>query len=213
MKTIIITTALLGITSVAFATSISAPSGMIGTGKLNGSYAYTWTVASGPLVSGETVDSASLVFSNIKLTSSGSGNNISYDLGRVFSGLIAKPSTLPTPGNFGTYTDNDASGDAFAQNIVNGNAKNLGNKALTLNVLTSWTYTFDTSALTALNSYASQGSWGFLIDPDCLFNVGGITFNYTTAGSGGSVPDGGITAMLLGAAMLGLGWAKRRVSA
>ena len=109
------------------ATTINAPSGMIGTGALNGNNAYTWTVASGPLVSGETVDSASLVFSNIKLTSCGSGNNISYDLGRVFSGLIAAPDPLARPGTYGAYTDNDAAGDTFKPEYRQWQRENLGN--------------------------------------------------------------------------------------
>ena len=183
---------------------------MLGNGALNGTYAYTWTVASGALVSGQTVDSASITFSNIKLTSTQSGY-LYFDLGRVFATMVAKPSTLPTPGNYGTYTDNDASGDAFDGNVTLGNAIHLGTgkQSLTLNQLTSWTYIFTSADLTALNSYAGLGSWGFLIDPDCSFNVGGITFNYTTTTN--CTPDGGTTAMLLGAAMLGLGWAKRRI--
>ena len=211
MKKIIITTALLGIASIAFATStspITAPSGMIGTGALDGTYAYTWTVASGALVPGSVVDSASITFTGIKLTSVASGD-LNVDLGRVFSGMTAKPSTLPTAGNYGTFTDNDAPGDAFAANITAGNAMLLGKTTLAQNVAQTWTYTFNSAELTALNSYASQGSWGFLIDPDCVFNVGNIQFTYTTAPNG--VPDGGTTAMLLGAAMLGLGWAKRRM--
>ena len=209
MKKIIITTALLGITSIAFATSANVPAGLIGTGALDGLYAYTWTVASGALVSGSTVNSATLTFNNVVLTSVASGD-LSVDLGRVFSGMAAKPSTLPTPGNYGTYTDNDASGDAFAANITSGNATHLGTTTLSKNVVVpTISYTFTSAELSALNSYASQGSWGFLIDPDCIFNVGGISFTYTTTSNG--VPDGGTTAMLLGAAMLGLGWAKRRM--
>ena len=197
----------LGLVTEARAASINAPSGMIGTGALNGTYAYTWTVASGALVSGQTVDSASITFSNIKLTSTQNGW-LYFDLGRVLKGMVAEPSTLPTPGNYGTYTDNDASGDAFKLNApVNADLLNSSQPvSLTKNVAQSWTYTF-TSA--ALNTYAGLGSWGFLIDPDCSFDVGGITFNYTTTTN--CTPDGGTTAMLLGAAMLGLGWAKRRI--
>ena len=212
MKKIIITTALLGITSIAFATStspITAPAGMIGVGALDGTYAYTWTVAAGALVPGSTISSATLTFSNVKLTSVSSGD-LNVDLGRVFSGMAAKPSTLPTAGNYGTYTDNDASSDAFAANITSGNATLLGRTTLLQNVLVpTISYTFTQAELNALNSYASQGSWGFLIDPDCIFNVGNIQFTYSTDPVG--VPDGGTTAMLLGAAMLGLGWAKRRM--
>jgi hypothetical protein len=204
----------LGLVTEARAASINAPSGMTGSGALNGTYAYTWTVASAssPLASGQTVDSASITFSNIKLTSTSSGS-LYFDLGRVFSGMDAKPSTgLPTPGNYGTYQDNDASGDAFSGNVTAGNADRLGSSqpvSLTKNVAQSWTYTFTSADLTALNTYAGLGSWGFLIDPDCSFDVGGITFNYTTKTN--CTPDGGTTAMLLGAAMMGLGWAKRRI--
>jgi hypothetical protein len=212
MKTLILTTVFAGITSFAMATTINAPSGMIGSGALNGSYAYTWTVASGDLVPGEEVDYAKITFTNIKWTSGGSGKII-VDFGRVFSGMTAAPNPLPTPGNYGRYWDNDAAGDAFSQNIVNGNAVNLGTKPLSYGVLTSWDYTFTAGQLSSLNSFADLGNWGFLIDPDCRFDVGGIKFDYTTKGGGGSVPDGGITVILLGAAMLGLGWAKRRVSA
>ena len=160
--------------------TIDVPSGMKGTSALEGNYAYIWTVASGPLAAGQTVNSASITFSNIKLTATGHGNDISFDLGRVFTGM-SKPSagSLPTAGHYGTYTDNDALGDAFGGNIP-ANARNLGTQSLTLNQLTSWTYNFSSADLTALNSYANQGSWGFLIDPDCTFNVGDICFSYTT---------------------------------
>ena len=175
---------------------------------MNGTYAYTWTVASEALVSGQTVDSASITFTSIILTSTKSGS-LCFDLGRVFETMGAKPSPLPTPGNYGTYTDNDASGDAFSGNVTAGNADHLGTQILQQNTAATWTYTFTSADLTALNSYAGLGSWGFLIDPDCSFNVGGITFNYTTTTN--RTPDGGTTAMLLGAAMMGLGWAKRRI--
>ena len=210
MKKIIITTALLGIASVAFATSVNAPAGMIGTGALNGMYAYTWTVASGALAPGSTVTSATLTFNSVVLTSSARGD-LNVDLGRVLSGMAAMPSTLPSVGNYGTWNDSDASGDAFKPNTTSAppTATLLGKTTLSRNVAQNISYTFTSAELVALNSYASLGSWGFLIDPDCIFNVGGISFTYTTMSNG--VPDGGTTAMLLGAAMLGLGWAKRRM--
>jgi len=203
MKKIFLAGILFGALNFAQASTISAPSGMIGTGALIGTYAYLWSV---PL--NQDVTSASITFSSVTETLSGNGNDISVDVGS-FIGMAVDQSKAPTSGNYSTVTDNDAPGDAFAANTtgVDPTAINLGTQLFPkLNVAETWTYTFTAAQLVALNSYINAGNWGFEIDPDCHFTVGGITFNYTpaTVVTKTSVPDHATTAGLLGLTFVGL---------
>ena len=202
MKKLLLAGVLLGALNFAQATTISAPSGMIGTSALIGTYAYLWSV---PL--DQDVTSASITFTAVTETHSGNGNDISVDVGS-FIGMAVDQSKAPTSGNYSKITDNDAKGDAFAANTtgIKPTAINLGTEPFpSLNVAQTWTYTFTAAQLLALNSYISAGNWGFEIDPDCYFTVGGITFNYTTETNKSiGVPDNSTTAILLGLAFFGL---------
>ncbi len=198
MKTSIIAAVLLGVANIASAITVTSYGPITGPSGVNweGKYAYTWDVNAPALAAGETVTSAKISFSNIKLTS-GSGK-LWVDFGSV------------TANN--RYTDNEASGDYF-DGRSGFNAVDVGLKTWSYGSTKSWDW--DISNLTALNTRMLAGNLGFLFDPDCYFQIGCITFCYTTeknGGGGGGVPDGGVTAMLLGATMLGLGWARRKMS-
>lgn len=204
MKKILLVGLLLGSLNFAQATTISAPAGLIGTGTLDGTYAYLWSVP----VTAQNIVSASITFTSIKETAGGNGNSISVDFGS-FVGI----GTVPTAGNYSTKTDNDALGDAFQANVNSGKAVRLGTELFpSLNVSHTWTYVFSTAQLLTLNTYIATGNWGFEIDPDCHFNVGGIQFDYTTQTITNkvSVPDYVTTFGLLGVSFLGLVMLRRK---
>jgi hypothetical protein len=171
MKKIFLAGLILGSFTLAQATTINAPSGMIGSGALNGNYSYLWSV---PLAA-QNISYASITFTGVKETAGGNGNSISTDFG-TFVGI----GTVPTAGNYSAISDGDAAGDAFQGNINSGKATRLGTELFpALNVAHTWTYVFTTAQLVSLNSYIATGNWGFEIDPDCHFDVGGISFDYT----------------------------------
>jgi hypothetical protein len=224
MKKIFLIGALVGVFSLSEAIPINAPADMIGTGSLVGTYAYLWDV--GPLVipKGDQITSASISFTSVTETAGGSGNDISVDFGRIFSGMSFSGTGtgvksgqltgyLPGAGTDSTtnYIDNDALGDAFLQNTTiksNGyyNAYSLGKQSFpSLNVTTNFTFTFTTNELAALDNYVT-GLWGFEIDPDCHFNVGALCFNYTIAPTNNvrTAPDAPATAGLVGLSLLGM---------
>jgi hypothetical protein len=224
MKRILLIGVLLGISNLAQAITINAPSDMIGNGALIGTYAYLWDVGSLGIPTGDQITSASISFSGVSETASGNGNDISVDFGRIFSGMSFSGTGtgvknnqlsgyLPGGGSDSTtnYVDNDAPGDAFQNNTTvksNGyyNAYNLGVQSFPkLNVTTNFTFTFTTNELSALDNYIT-GLWGFEIDPDCHFNVGAISFNYTVGPTNNvrTAPDVPATAGLLGLALVGM---------
>lgn len=65
--------------------------------------------------------------------------------------------------------------------------------------------------LDELTTYAADGLFVFGFDPDCHYYNNGISFKITTGGT--SVPDGGVTLILLGGALLGLYGLRRKVQA
>jgi hypothetical protein len=207
MKKLFLAGILLGSLSLAKADSININAPLSGTGTLNGTYAYLWSV---PL--NTDVTSASITFTAIVETLKGNGNDISVDVGS-FIGMAVGQSSAPTAGNVGTITDNDAWGDAFYKNTIGSNptATHLGTQGFpSLNVSETFTYNIDPATL---NAYINAGNWGFEIDPDCHFNVGSITFSYTTATvtNKTSVPDNAATVALLGLSFLGLLAVRRKV--
>jgi hypothetical protein len=202
MKKIVLAGLLFGALNFAQATSvsISAPSGIVGTAALDGTYAYLWSV---PL--NQDVTSASITFSGITETLRGNGNDISVDVGS-FIGMAVGQSSAPAPGNYAKIYDGDALGDAFKANTTGSTptATYLGKESFpSLNVPETWTFNIDAATL---NNYINAGNWGFEIDPDCHFTVGAITFTYDTATviTKTSVPDQATTAGLLGLTFLAL---------
>ncbi len=80
------------------------------------------------------------------------------------------------------------------------------------------TFTFTGAQRTTLDTYITNGGYtsptngytdfGFSFDPDCHYYNTGIEVTICTGIV--SVPDGGMTALLLGLGLLGLAWASRR---
>jgi VPDSG-CTERM motif len=207
--------ALFAVLNLAQAASITAnaPSGLIGKNALNASYAYLWTAP----VAAQDITSATLTFTGVVRTGSGHGNDISVDIGN-FLGMAVGQSSVPTLGAVGKIKDKDAAGDAFNANVAANDAIHLGTQFFSSKKTPqTWSYTFTGAQLEALNNYIAAGNWGFEIDPDGKFTVGGIIFSYTTAiadtkpvGAVASVPDSVATLGLLGGSFLVLLGVRRR---
>jgi hypothetical protein len=214
MRKLFFAGAIFGVLNFAQATAVNAPSSLIGKNALNASYAYLWTAP----VAAQDITSATITFTGVTRTGSGHGNDISVDIGS-FLGMSVGQSSVKASGGLGIVKDKGAAGDAFKSNITGGKAVTLGTQYFpSLKAPQTWTYTFTADQLVLLNSYISAGNWGFEIDPDGKFTVGGITFNYatsqipppkTTGGTVATVPDSMTTFGLLSASLLVLLTARR----
>lgn len=181
--------------TIAGATTISAPSVLTGKDALAGQDAYAWGLSVG---AGQTITSASLVFNNITLTAANSSGK-----GVLYSDLLNSSLT-----GVHTYTDNDATGDYFTGHYTGANIVSLGSKMFNaVGTTLSWTVTFNSAQLAALNLFAADGTFDLGFDPDCHYDVGSICFNYTVKQS---VPDVDVTAYVLGLALLGLEVSRRK---
>lgn len=206
--------ALFGVLNFAQANTVDAPSNLVGQNALSATYAYLWTAP----VAAQDVTSATLTFTGVVRTGSGNGNDISVDIGS-FLNMAVGQSSVRAAGILGVVNDNGAAGDAFNANVTAGNAFSLGTQYFpSLAQSQTWTYTFTAAQLVLLNDYISAGNWGFEIDSDGKFTVGGITFNYTTqvavpkpVAIVSTVPDSMATVGLLGASFLGLVAIRRKL--
>ena len=209
MKKLTIIAGLVTICGFAQATTINAPSTLVGANVLQGQDAYAWGIS--PVVpTGQQVTSATLTFSSVTLTASGNSAGNGY----LYTDLL----NLSTTG-VATYVDNDAPGDYFAglSQFTGANSSklsSLGSAFFTsVGTTLNLTYTLTSAQLISLNAYLAAGGLSIGIDPDCHYSVGGLSFTYTT-GTGGiphtPVPDMATTAYLLGASLLGLEVLRRK---
>jgi hypothetical protein len=210
MKKLFLAGSMLAALNFAQATTIDAPSALIGNNGLNGNYAYSWSVPVAAQAN-QTITSATITFSGV-FFKGGKGKDISVDLGSFLS---------PTSGGLSSIKDKNAIGDAFNANIVADKAINIGTTIFTSKTSKkapqTLSYTFTGAQLDALNSYINSGNWGFEIDPDGKFSVGGISFSYTSEINSAkpvaivaTVTDSITTAGLLGATLLVLVIARRK---
>jgi hypothetical protein len=193
MKKTLLLAALVGICGLVRATTINAPSTLIGTSVLNGNNAYSWGISIA-VPTGQVVSSAQIDFTGITLTAHGTG------VDNLFTDLLNTHTTGVT-----TKVDNDAAGDYWATQLSGANITTIGTRVFTtLNVAQSWTYLLTSTQLTALNSYLAAGSFNIGIDPDCSFSVGGLSFTYTLSPKPNNVPDDAVTAFLVVISLAGL---------
>lgn len=209
MKKLTLIAGLVAIFGLAQATTINVPSALVTSG-LDGNSAYSWGIT--PVVpTGQQVDSATLTFSNIKLTASGNSAGTGY----LYTDLLSLNSSGVT-----TYTDSDASGDYFAglSAFKGANASKLtalgaqffASVGTTISTLS---YVLSSAQLVTLNAYIAAGGFSIGIDPDCHYTFSSLSFSYTTAtspGPKGGVPDAATTVYLLGASLLGLEVLRRK---
>jgi len=209
MKKLSIIASIISICGLAQATTITAPSTLVGANVLEGNDAYAWGIS--PVVPvGQIVTSATVTFSGVTLTASGNSAGTGY----LYTDLL----NLSTTG-VKTYTDNDAAGDYFTglSQFSGANSSKLSNLGsaffAAVNDTLNLTYVLSSAQLVSLNAYLAAGGLSIGIDPDCHYTVGNLTFSYTTGtgpGPKGSVPDTATTAFLLGAGLLGLDVFRRK---
>ncbi|HEV2694560.1 MAG TPA: hypothetical protein VG347_16825 [Verrucomicrobiae bacterium] len=197
MKKIVILAVLAASCGFASAVTTTLTSSLQGTDALSGESAYSWGIPVA-LAPGQTITSASLSFSNIKLTAANSSGK-----GILYSDLI-KSSVVGTH----TYNDGDAAGDYFAA-LPAANIVSLGSKVFaSVGTTLSWVVNFSPSQLASLNSFLTSGVFNIGFDPDCHYNVGAICFTYTTTTV--NTPDAATTVYVLGLVLLGLEAARRK---
>jgi hypothetical protein len=184
---------IFGMASFVQATEIT----LVSNGSISGVNAYQYLISIN-LAFGQTINSASLSFNNVTLTSTDAKDVISADL--IKANYASQ-----------TFNDNDLSGDYFATKYPSTTVLNLGVKNFAAPYLShgkwiydteSWSDVFSSAALAIVN--ANGGVFDIGIDPDCKYNVGSIVISYTTLTTKISVPDTALTAGLLGMSFLGL---------
>jgi len=185
---------------LASATTVNVPSVLTGTDALAGQNAYAWGIPIS-LAPGESITTASLSFTDVKLTAANSSGK-----GILYSDLLNSSLT-----GVHTYTDNDAPGDYFTGQYSGGKIVSLGSKVFgSVGTMLSWTVKFDSTQLAALNAFLVNGIFDIGFDPDCHYNVGSINFCYTTTPV--SVPDAAVTIYTLGLALLALEATRRKLA-
>jgi hypothetical protein len=156
--------------------------------NLDHNEAYTWGIDSTKLPSNEVITGATLSFDQIY--------NWQIEPNTLYIHLLNNPSAGSTghwdyrPGDYfsgqgvliDTYSDSDGP-----------------NSKIDL------TYSFTADQISALTTYAQNGTFGFGFDPDCHYYNGGIKFEVTTA----PAPEPA-TLLLLGSGLLGLVGVRRR---
>ena len=188
---------MVGTCGLLHATTIPAPSSLVGVNTLQGQDAYSWGISIA-VPTGETITSAEVSFTGITLTASGN----SAGTGTLYTDLLDSQTTGVT-----TKADNDASGDYWATQYSGSSITSLGTEFFArVGTTLSWNYILSAAELADLNSYLTAGTFNLGIDPDCHYNVGGLSFSYTLGSvpPPSAVPDGAMTAFLLGISLAGL---------
>ncbi|HUC83851.1 MAG TPA: hypothetical protein VL970_01560 [Candidatus Acidoferrales bacterium] len=187
MKKLTLLAAFIGIGVVVRATTINAPSSLIGNDALNIGNAYSWGISIA-VPNGQTITSASIDFTSVTLELGNSAGT-----GTLYTDLL----NSQAPGVTTVHTG-EQSGDYWATRFSGNNITALGAEGFPSSGTTlSWSYTLDASQLAALNSYLLAGSFNIGIDPDCHYSVGGLCFNYTCTPTQNTVPDTATTVALL----------------
>jgi hypothetical protein len=189
MKKLLLLGSFVGISGLVHATSISAPSSLIGFESLDGQDAYSWGVSIS-VPTGQTIVSAEIDFNGVTLNVANSSGT-----GVLYTDLLKSSATGVT-----TFVDNDASGDYFVAHPGAGRTALTTETFPSVGSTESWIDPITGTALANLNSYlaANNGIFDIGIDPDCHYSVKGITFIYSTgAVPHNTVPDAATTAFLM----------------
>ena len=197
MKKIYLLTAVLSLCSVVGATTINAPSTLVGYQKLDGAKAYGWAVSPG-LTAGQKITSATINWNNVTLAVGNSSGT-----GYLYTDLLSSSSLGVN--NVTTYTDNDAPGDYFktsGSGFTSSTRLGIGSQFFSsVGTTLSLAYTLTTAQLTTLNQFIANSATGVFnvgIDADCHYTVGGLSITYIVGSTSvPSAPDGATTALLI----------------
>jgi hypothetical protein len=201
MKKILLIATLVGICGFVRATTINAPSTLVGSSVLNGNNAYSWGISIA-VPTGQTVTSAQINFTGITLTAANSSGT-----GYLYTDLLNSHTTGVT-----TKTDGDVAGDYWATQFSGANITSLGTAFFaSVGTTLTWSYVLTAPELVALNSYLAAGTFNIGIDPDCHYTVGGLSFTYTLGSLPPNVPDDALTAFLVVISLAGLEIFRRQV--
>ena len=213
--------ACMAVAAQAGTTTFRPPAGSSDLGDLNHNWYYSWGI-SWQVPTGGTIQSATLYIDNINnwkretndalyirlLNNPVVGVDAMYDGQTVldqwkWSATDAKHQVHPEYGTvrplIALYKDRDGK---YGDPTVPGNPQG-----------TNLAYSFDSTLLGNLNSFASNGRFGFGFDPDCHYFNSGIKFEVTystpSPANGGAVPEP--ISMVLGCIGMGVVTATRRL--
>ncbi len=177
MKKLLLVGILVGIGGLVHATTINAPSSLVGFESLDGNNAYSWGISIA-VPAGQQIVSAEVDWTGVTL-------NIANSSG---TGVL--------------YTD--APGDYWLGHQGAGLTA-LNTQTFNLGQTKSWTVVFTQPEINALNSYlaGNNGLFAIGIDPDCHYSVNGLSFTYNF-GPTPRVPDFATTAFLMLMGLAGL---------
>jgi hypothetical protein len=196
MKKLLLLGTLFVINGLVHATTINAPSSLIGFDALNIDDAYSWGISIS-VPSGEEVASAEVNFTSVELnmfTRSGKGY--------FYADLLNSKSTGVT-----SAFDDDAPGDYWATKFSGANITPLGTETFnSIGTTLTWSYVLTSAELTSLNTYLADnnGIFNLGMTPDCGYSIGGLSFTYTLGSHHNTVPDFATTAFLLIMGLAGL---------
>jgi hypothetical protein len=203
MRKIFLIATLVGVNSLLHATTINAPSSLIGSDSITGEAAYAWGINIG---AGVTVTSATISWSDVTFEVAGPVGTP----GHIYTDLLDLGTTTLTK-----YSTTDSDSDYFAGTSITHDNVGLMTFA-SIGTEISTNITLNAAELSVLNSYlsASNGDFNIGISPDCYYTVGGLSFTYTTTPSGkNTVPDVATTAFLMLMGLVGLEVFRRQFAA
>lgn len=197
MKKLVVFSVTLAVACLAEATTINVSTPR----SLDGYYAYTMGVQMN-VPSGQQLNSMTISFDNVQLTSAPQGY--------LYVDLL----NLNSPG-LNSIVDRDQPGDAFASLVNGGQGVSLAVKQFNYWYQTmSFSISLNADQLAALSSYAQDGIFDISLDPDCWYRFSGscqITYNCNPLPPQQSVPDNGWTVAMLGLPLIGFALLRRKL--
>lgn len=206
MKKLLLLGNIIAVTGLVHATTINAPSSLVGSGELNGQDAYSWGISI-PVPAGDEVVSAQINFTDITLSEADPNGT-----GILYVDLLNSKNTgvkVVSEGAGGNTTY-----DYWTTVFASANMTSLKPEKFTsVGTMESWSDVLTPSELSNLNTYLTDngGVFDIGLDPNCSYMMGKISFTYTLGGEPHTVPDVATTAFLLAFGLAGSEVFRRRM--